>query len=414
VQALLEGTLGVQRAATTVLGLSGSGEAVRPLALALADGELRDDAVAALVAVGAAAVEGLVALAPDLEGRLRADVYRLLPRLGPPAADPRVQPLLAGALGDEDADAASGAAYALGELGGRESLPHLSRALEREGEVARAAAAALGRLGGRHYDEVRMLVQTRGLDGPAAPHLCRVLGACGRAEDVPFLRAALGGSSPAVRRAAAEALAQLPGTHEGDDALLFALADESAEVRAAAARALGAHAGPQSGRVIDALSRAARDAEVAVRGAAARAIGQVARAAAEPDRARAHAVTRQLAEAPDPIAAVPALEALGLIGDAADDARLIAALDSTDAEIVKVAARALGRRSSPPGSAAAREALDRVLSDRRWDVRRAAAQALGDHGTAALPLLVARRTVERDALVLEAIDVALGRAPARE
>ena len=88
----------------------------------------------------------------------------------------------------------------------------------------------------------------------------------------------------------------------------------------------------------------------------------------------------------------------------------MAGLDAQDPEIVKMAARALGQRSGSPAVASVREALNRALSDRRWDVRRAAAQALGDHGPAAHPLLFARRTVERDALVIEAIDVALGSA----
>jgi HEAT repeat protein len=235
-----------------------------------------------------------------------------------------------------------------------------------------------------------------------------VLGACGREADTGFLRQALRASASTVRRAAAEALAELPSTDEADEALLFALADEAAEVRAAAARALGAHARERSGRFIDPIERAAHDAEVAVRGAATRALGQVARAASASDRAHALELLRALASAADVIAAVPALEALGQIGEAADDARLIAALDSPDAEIVKVSARALGRRSRPPSGSQVREALDRALSDRRWDVRRAAAQALAEHGEPARPLLFARRTVERDALVLEAIEAALG------
>jgi HEAT repeat protein len=54
-------------------------------------------------------------------------------------------------------------------------------------------------------------------------------------------------------------------------------------------------------------------------------------------------------------------------------------------------------------------ALERALADRRWDVRRAAAKALGEHGPSAHASLYARRIVERDALVLEAIDAALAR-----
>jgi HEAT repeat protein len=78
--------------------------------------------------------------------------------------------------------------------------------------------------------------------------------------------------------------------------------------------------------------------------------------------------------------------------------------------MVKAAARALGARRDALSADSAREALERALTDRRWEVRQAAAQALGEHGPAAHPLLWARRTLERDPLVLEAIDKALGRA----
>src|SRR5205823_2682122 len=101
----------------------------------------------------------------------------------------------------------------LGEVGTRDALAPLLHALERahgeESSAAQAAAQALGRLGVRHYDEVRILVSSRGLQGPEAPHLVRVLGACGREADALLLRGALGADSPSVRRAAAEALAQL-------------------------------------------------------------------------------------------------------------------------------------------------------------------------------------------------------------
>lgn len=413
-QALLEGTLGVQRAAARMLGVIGQREAVRPLALLLGEPELRDEVTAALQAIGPAAVDALVELAPDLEGRLRAEVYALLPGLGPAAADPRVCAILGEALEDEDEQAASQAARALGEIGGRAALGPLARALERE-DVASAAAEALGRLGVSHYDEVRLLVQSRGLGGHEAPHLCRVLGACGRAADVPLLKAALGAEAPPSRRAAADALSQLahrlreqePDTDTGelDAALVFALADESAEVRAAAARALGALA--RAGTppiVVDSLARAAQDAEVAVRTQAARALGEVAlRAAGE--RERALGELRRLGAGDEVAAAVPALEALGPAGAPEDEALLLRALAADDAEVVKAAARALGSRHTDP----ARGALAQALDDRRWDVRRAAAQALGEHGRAAHPLLHARRTVERDGLVLDAIDAALGR-----
>ncbi len=168
----------MRRAAATLLGLTRHKDAVRPLALSLGEPELRAAASDALVSLGAVAVHELVALAPDLDPRLRADVFQIPGARWLPSAV-KIAParlLLEESLRDEDSDAAAAAAEALGALGDKESLPNLVRALERARPVAAAAAGALGRLGRRFYDEVRMLVQSRGLSGPDAPYLCRVLG----------------------------------------------------------------------------------------------------------------------------------------------------------------------------------------------------------------------------------------------
>jgi HEAT repeat protein len=404
VAALLEGAPPVKRAAATLLGLTGHPDAVRPLALALGEPELRAWASASLLRLGPLAVEQLVALASDLEPRLRADTFQLLAQLAQPGKSPAARELLEEALGDEDVEAAAAAAEALGTLGEKESLPRLVRALERERPVAGAAASALGTLGRRFYDEVRMLVQSRGLTGPDAPYLCRVLGACGRDGDAALLRAALGADQPALRRAAAEALGELPAADDVDEALVFALADESPEVRAAAARALGAHA---RAAALAPLGRAVKDSEAPVRAAAAHALGRIAEKAGGEMRERALESVRRLAELDDAVLAAPALEALGIAGSDSDEARLVLALNRADEEVVKAAARALGRRSP---SALARSALVDALADRRWDVRRAAAEALGGQGPAAHAPLYARRAVEEDALVLETIDAALVRS----
>ncbi|HXU69025.1 MAG TPA: HEAT repeat domain-containing protein [Polyangia bacterium] len=401
--ALLEATLGTQRDAALLLGLFKRPEAARPLVLALGDRDVREAAMQALTMIGAPAAETLAACAPSLESELRADAYALLPRLGPAASDPRVQALLAEALDDESAEAAGAAAVALGEVGDREALAPLLRALGREEAVAHAAADALGRLGARHYDEVRVLVQSRGLNGPDAPYLCRALGACGRADDSPLLKHALGGDAPAVRRAAAEALAQLPPAGDVDEALTFALADESADVRASAARALGAH---RAEPAAEALARCALEGEPLVRASASRALGLVAT-----EHASARGLLRRVADSRDPAAAVPALEALAKLDDRADDARFLGALLSVDGETVKAAARGLGLRagSSPEEvKRSALAALERALVDARWDVRRQAVLALADYG--AMSQLWARRAHEADPLVLSTIESALAGA----
>jgi HEAT repeat protein len=406
VQALLEASPPVRRAAATLLGLTHNREAARPLALALGEPTLSPKAESALVelggAIGEELGEELVRLLADLEPRLRAGVFAILARLGESARPARA--LLEEALDDEDPDAAAAAAEALGALGGRESLPRLVRALERDRPIAVAAAGALGKLGRRFYDEVRMLVQSRGLGGADAPYLCRVLGVCGREGDVAILRSALGADSAALRRAAAEALGELPVAGEVDDALVFALADESAEVRAAAARALGAH-GRES--ALGPLERAARDPEAPVRAAAAHALGRLAGKPGSEQRRAALESVRALADLSDAVVAAPALEALGGAGEPDDEARLVAALARTDEELAKAAARGLGRRAAGERG---RAALVEALADRRWDLRRAAAEALGAQGQTAHAPLQARRAVEDDPLVLEAIDAAIKRA----
>jgi HEAT repeat protein len=406
VEQLLEASPGSRRAAASLLGWARRAHAVRPLMLALGDPDVQEAAAEAISLIGAAAVAEICTLSPELDGNLKAAVFALLPRLGPAAADARVQNLLTSALEDEDQEASAAAARALGEVGGKDALPALVNALSGPSRVAAAAAQALGRLGGRYYEEVRMLVHARGLHQKDAPYLCRVLGALGRGEDAPHLLGAMRDESQAVRRAAAEALAGIGGAPgpatraEVEDALCFALADEAPEVRAAAARTLGTLA---SGRAVEALAGACADGDPSVRAAAARALGTIGGSAA-------FDALRTLARQGDGATVVQALEALGRAGDDTDEALLVGALEREDAEVVKAAARAL----STLGGVRAVEGLARALAHARWDVRRVAAQSLGERGgTGALALLRARHAVEDDALVREALAGALERAARR-
>jgi len=412
IRAVVDGEPTVQRAAVRVLGWTGDLAAVPPLTLALGQVTVAEEAGAALAELGPDGVHALLALLPNLDVHLRAEVFRQLPRLLP-APDATVLSLLAGALGDDDGELATSAAEALSSVGGPDSLGPLVAALGRNDPAAAAAASALGRLGQAHYDLVRVLVTSRGLEGPEATQLLRVMAGCGRAADLPWLRAGLGLAASEVRRAAADAMqavrrAGAAFAREDGEALLFGLTDEDALVRAAAARALGAD-GLVTGSV-EALARTAADPAVVVRTAAARALGEIAASTTGAARGVVLTALRRLADAPDPGTVVPALEGLGALGDPADDGRLLGGRRVINKKMVKAAARALGQRAQALSAHEARDALAAALRDPRWDVRQAVATALAAHGPSVHPVLYAARLRETDPSVQQAIDDALGRS----
>jgi HEAT repeat protein len=400
----------LRRSAAALLGWARRPETLPALCRLLRDETTQDVAADAIVAFGADAAAPLQALCPELDPDLRALIFELLPRLGAAASAPQVCELLARALADDEPEPAAAAARALGLIGQSVGLPAgqgtvaaLFQALGREGQVAIAAAAALGAIGARAYDEVHTLVAAHGLSGPLGPYLCRVLGACGRADDRRLLLGALRDESAVLRRAAADALAALGNDPAVTEALIFALSDESISVRAAAARALGslgaAAAAPALAAVaLGAAHEGGRDDEPpAVRAAALRALGLIGGAEALP-------ALRTLATNLDGALASIALEMLGRHGTAADDPALLAGLQHADPEAVKAALRALGQRDT----AAARAAVTGALEHARWDVRRVAVEALGARPDAAARVaLTARLERETDDLVRQAINQSL-------
>jgi HEAT repeat protein len=391
----------VRRAAATLLGWAKAPQAIAPLAEALRDDDVHNAAATAISSYGPAAVAPLCELARDADDDLRPMLFDLFPRLGAAAADPRVGTLLAAALEQDqgEGESAAAAARALGEVGGKDALAPLFHAVEQDrSDLAVAAAGALGRLGTRYPDEVRMLARAHGISGDTGPHLCRVLGTIGRAEDRAMLLAALKDEGAELRRAAADALPGLGPDPEATTALLFALADETAQVRAAAARALGTLGDPQA---VDALVGATADREPAVRAAAVRSLGQIG-------DARARDTLRNLATRDHGAVAAHAMEALRRLGAAGDDSVLLGGLAHHDPEVVKAALRGLARRPSTEAFGG----LVRALAHARWDVRKLAVEALADRGDpkGRAPLM-ARRAVESDELVLSAIENALDALP---
>ncbi len=142
------------------------------------------------------------------------------------------------------------------------------------------------------------------------------------------------------------------------------IADESTEVREAAARSLGAL------RAVDAVEPLVR---ALVSGAVPRAIASQSLltigAPAVPE-------LRELAADEDDGVRGRAIELIGLLGDAADAGIVLARLRDPSAEVRAKAARALGRLGA--GEAAAE--LRRALQDRIAFVRATAAIALGQVG----------------------------------
>jgi HEAT repeat protein len=174
------------------------------------------------------------------------------------------------------------------------------------------------------------------------------------------------------RATAAFALGDMAG-REAIPALVEALDDPDRDVRAAAARSLGRLAADEA---VEPLVYALAEGRVplSVVGQALLSIGP----AALPG-------LRRLEDAPEAEARAFAIELVGLLGDASDDARVVGRLRDSSAEVRAKAARALRRL----GAEEATNELRGALRDRIPFVRAQAAHALGAVGdTSAAPELI--------------------------
>jgi HEAT repeat protein len=205
----------------------------------------------------------------------------------------------------------------------------------------------------------------------------------------------LGSSDVRVRVAAALALGQIEGDHEGVGALSFALADEDAQVRAAASRSLGTLGAARS---VQPLLSATADPSALVRAAAVQALVAIENSIALP-RFR-----DLIQDDPSPNVVVHAIAGLGVSGADRDLSLLMSLCTSADHEVVKAAARALSGFNAHRATAA----LLGLLAHERWDVRWAAAEVLARRGdrTALHPLRAAHE-VEADGLVAEVLERAI-------
>lgn len=331
-------------------------------------------------------------------------VLRLLGAVDPEAIDDASLDLLAHGLSDADEETALAAAEALAAVGNRGALPELYRAMAAEGRrgeaAAEAMAAILRRLGDAVHTEVSMIVGTHWPDsGNLARNLCRVVGALGSPRYASRLVSLMGSADVGVRIAAALAVGQLEGEHEGVGALSFALADEEPQVRAAACRSL-AHAPAAVASLLSATS----DDSPQVRTAAVQALVALDNPVA---LARLRAI---IAEEPVPSVVVAAIAGLGNSALDQDLTMLMSLCTSADWEVVKAAARALGNFSAHRATAA----LLGLLAHDRWDVRWTAAEVLERRAdpTSLAPLRRARER-EEDRQVYEVLGRAIAGLEAR-
>lgn len=202
-----------------------------------ADRVERMDASVALVQLGSAAVEPLIAYAQDGPDTLRYIAAQILGQIG----DRRATPFLVELLGDSNLYIRDRAVRALGQMADPTQIPVLTRQLatDVEPEVREGAAWALGNL--RDTTAVDALV------------------------------AALADSATIVRRGALSSLQYL-WTERSEAASIAALQDQDEEVAFVAAQLLGFH------RVSDAvtpLCAALQDSSLGVRVESARALGLI-------------------------------------------------------------------------------------------------------------------------------------------
>lgn len=490
-----------RRAIVRLLASHGAEEARAPVLAALDDPDpgVRLEAARAAGALRLrSAVPRLLDWLDDPDESLRASTAESLGRLG----DARAVPGLVRALGDATVEVRRAAVAALARLGGHEVLvPILGRLDDPDVEVRIEAADALATLAAP-ASVVPLIGQARDDVPEVRAAVLRALGELGDARALAAVRAAMGDPVEEVRLAAVAALGRLadPGAV---DALVSLLRDEGGRIARAAVAALGRIPGrrplealasvlasPELGALAraalqDAIRRARRAGEDAgvqplfdrlardPEGPEGRALAALAiallhedpealdpgplRAALDVPGATRRLVLRALAEAGDPAAVVPMLEALrpdagGPLDDAIEtveayvergrvDGRfadpLLAVLSRAPAPLRPRIVRLLGRVGAPRvlpelvpllahpdgalrleavvaigrlGDAGAAVTLQALLDDPVPAVRFAAAEALGPVAGPGDVEAITRRLLRREPTDRHAATLALGAA----
>ncbi len=396
--------LGVRRQAAFALGPLKDSRAVRPLAGAAAKDPIlyvteKDPATAALVAMGAPAVDELIAALKDEDVAVRRGSAHALGKI----ADPRaVEPLIA-STGDADPRVRGLAATALGRIRDSRAVAPLIALLEgADSGARRSAAEALAMIGGPSVDPLIGALRHR--DPSVRKDAAWALGSIKDLRAITPLIATLKDADADVQRTASDAVAafgelavdplieDLRSPRPSDRASVIAayyagralgmiggpavepmtrlLNDPRPFVRHVAARELGTTKDP---RAVDALVATVADAEQSVRLEATRAlesIGSAARSSTEKvvrERTLIRAVDGLLIglQDPDSVVRASAANALGELGNTRAVRPLLQAIRDGEPAVRWKAAWALENISDPAGTEEqrlARRAVDEFLA----------------------------------------------------
>ena len=349
--------------AVLLLGILGEPVDVQAIAKAGADERVREACILALERMGAPAGGPLLKALPGLPPASRPLALLLLARLRERSATAMMVEYAGHGSDEERAAAIEG----LGDLGDLAAIEPLTQMLDDQ-LFALAASRALCQLGKIDAAAVRTSVVPL-LGGTAAPHALRVLGAVGTQDDLPLVKSALHSEFPEVRMAAIDALQGLLGAG-AEEMMRLCLSDESPAVRAVAARGLGRFSSPET---FEALLATLNDRKPAVAAAAAESLGAIGDRRAVPDLERCIARGTAGPGSPEVLPAIAAVRALAKLS-ALNGKLLLGAAAHPDPEVVKEAVlAAITHPEADP-------VLLGAAVHARWDVRRAAAQAIGERG----------------------------------
>lgn len=402
--------LGLRRGAVRLLGLLGGTDAARIAVFVLSDERVMEEAQIAVCELGGAAVSVLREAVREQEGAERAAAVELLGRVAVDA-EPRergeVASVLCQLLGDGSPDVVRAALDALGDVGDEEALAAVASVLSDESDPfwQRSAESALGALGHRFPERAR-----RVCEGGVEQHVALVLYTAlareaQRSEDARAVEAYLarlwaGLSAPAAstRRVALEGLGAI-GDERSVSAVAFTLTDEEPSVRVTAVQTLG-RLRSREGVAVGAdellsILKGGRDGELVA--AAAVALGKIG-------DARTLDSLSPLVVGSDAQVAVAAVEAIAHVPAANRLDVLRPGLEHASAEVIKATLRAIAGEREPRVLVH----VGRFLDHDSWDVRRQAADVLGNMGgETEISLMRAKLEVEREPLVRDALERAL-------